>query len=554
MSTPRSLLLSLSFCALACTSDAGSDTDTDTDAPGTSSGDLPTSGGTSTPGTSGSGQDTDPIGSTTTGMASTGSDETDSGGQLEPVTVAVQLVPNTGVSGLQRVNFAVPLAPGVLSDDQQVVVEHGGEVVAAASRGLAPHPDGSFRAVQIQVELEVSAETALQVTLGGDVGLGGLELVPVEDTLVEPDASAGPNVWAVLPATWLAESGVAGPLAAAETFAGNPEAAWLDLCDHATWNTEAFLAVSSERGPWLYDRGTTLARAYATTGDLEALRSQYRETGIYGLGITGEGADVAIPVPDAGTDAKYHYGQNLAVHYLLTGDDRFRERAEDIAERMATLWSDPGYAGGADFWTERHAGFALLAYVAAAQVSDDRSATYLALADEAVQAYLSVMDTYPEGWDDADARCFAHHADAHGEGYGYFGCSPWMSAILADALEQYAQLRGGTEADDARAAIVRMGRLFARDGLDPSGKPFYWMGIGGDQDEVDGYDEHWGEAAYVIAMAWHYAPEDEPMLREAALSLVDGLDTQGTAPHIRSYNWQCRSAIAAPYYLQSRPK
>ena len=34
-----------------------------------------------------------------------------------------------------------------------------------------------------------------------------------------------------------------------------------------------------------------------------------------------------------------------------------------------------------------------------------------------------------------DARCFAHTATAHGESWGGSGCSPWMSAILADALE-----------------------------------------------------------------------------------------------------------------------
>jgi hypothetical protein len=244
---------------------------------------------------------------------------------------------------------------------------------------------------------------------------------------------------------------------------------------------------------------------------------------------------------------KYHYTQNLAIHYLLTGDDRFRDRAVDVASRMATLWS-PGYEGDDGFWTERHAGFGLLAYVYTAMVAED-PAPYLALADEAVLAYLDVMATYPEGYDDPDARCFAHHADAHAEPYGYFGCSPWMSAILADGLEQYAILRGGAQADSAREAIVKMGRIFAREGTDGEGRPLYWMGVGTDEDEPDGYDEHWGESAYVIAMAWHYAPADEPDLRDAANALIDGLQANGSAPHMRSFNWQCRSAVATPHYL-----
>jgi hypothetical protein len=94
-----------------------------------------------------------------------------------------------------------------------------------------------------------------------------------------------------------------------------------------------------------------------------------------------------------------------------------------------------------------------------------------------------------------------------------------------------------------------MGRIFAQQGTDADGRPFYWMGVGTDDDEPDAYDEHWGESAYVIAMAWHYAPADEPELRDAADALIEGLAAYGSAPHMRSFNWQCRSAVATPYYL-----
>ena len=504
--------------------DADADTDTDTDTDGTAS----TGGGS------------------TDGGDATGTDDTGPG---QPGMVDVHLVADEDVPGAQRINFAVPLQAGQLSDGTLVRVMHEGAEVPATSRGLAPYGDGSYRSVQIQLDLEVIGSTTVSVAIGGEAGLEGPERIPVQDTLTVPDGSEGPRVWAVLPGDWLAASGIGGPLAPASAVEGTALAAWLSHCDYATWDTAAFLAVADDNGPWLFDRGTALGRAYAITGDLVALRSQYREAAIYGMGITGEGADIVIPVPGASGDAKYHYTQNLAMHYLLTGDDRFRERAEDVAGRMAQLWPSPGYAGGADFWTERHAGFALLAYVHAAAVSDDAAATYLALADEVVVAYLDLMATYPEGYDDPNARCFAHHADAHGEGYGYFGCSPWMSAILADGLEQYAILRGGAQADDARAAIVSLGRILAQQGTDAEGRPLYWMGVGTDQDEVDGYDEHWGESAYVIAMAWHHAAADEPVLRDAADALVAGLAANGQAPHVRSYNWQCRSAVAAPWYL-----
>ena len=43
-----------------------------------------------------------------------------------------------------------------------------------------------------------------------------------------------------------------------------------------------------------------------------------------------------------------------------------------------------------------------------------------------------------------------------------------------------------------------------RDGLDEGGKPFYWMNVGNTDGAVDDYDEHWGESAYVVAMAYHH--------------------------------------------------
>jgi hypothetical protein len=182
-------------------------------------------------------------------------------------------------------------------------------------------------------------------------------------------------------------------------------------------------------------------------------------------------------------------------------------------------------------------------------VSDDKADDFRALADEAVKAYIDVQGKYPAGYDDAAARCFAHSADAHGEPYGYFGCSPWMSAILADGLDAYATERGGAEAAASRASIVKLGRILARDGRDANGKPFYWMGVGVPQDEIDADDEHWGESAYIIAMAYYHDGKADAKLKQAADELTTAFRANGIAPHMRSFNWQCRSAVATPWYL-----
>jgi hypothetical protein len=464
-------------------------------------------------------------------------------------SVDVTLRPAAGVTGTQRVNFAVPLAPGQLHDGNLVRVLSGGIELPAARRELAYHPDGSVRSVQLQVQTAVTAGQVLQIRLGETPTTASLALAAVSTTLVASDGTSGPRVWALLPAAWLSASGVTGPQLPDAQATGAIETGLGRVCDYENHSITAFLPADGTKDSWLYDRGTAMYRGHARRGDFLTLDSAYRETAMYRNGVTGTGTSTRIGVPGASDDLKYHYTQNLAIHYLLTGDDRFREAAENVAERVAALWSSPGYAGGDDFWTERHAGFALLAYVWADIVTDDHGTEFQDLADAAVDAYLAVQAQYPPGWTDGAARCFGHQASAHGEDYGTWGCSPWMSAILADGLDAYATLRGGTRAAAARASIVKLGRILASQ-RDARGKPFYWLGVGTAADVVDDYDEHWGESAYVVAMAWHWSGRTDAALRAAADSLANGLATYGTSPYLRSFNWQCRSAVAAPFYLQ----
>jgi hypothetical protein len=400
------------------------------------------------------------------------------------------------------------------------------------------------------VNVNVDTTSTLDVRVGPATTRSSLTQVSVASTLAVADGTQGPKVWVLLPARWLANSGVVGPQVLEADVAGTPAAKWSTLCAYEKHDFAAFQAQMSDATVWLYDRATVNYRGHARRGDLLTLRTAYREAAVYLRGLSGSGSTTRIGVPGKSGDLKYHYAQNLAIHYLLTGDDRFREGAENVAHRVAALLPNPGYSGGSSFWTERNAGFALLAYVWAATVSDDKAAQFTGLADRAVDAYLAIQRSYPPGYTDQAARCFAHRASAHGESGSYFGCSPWMSAILADGLDAYATLRGGQRALDARASIVRLGRILARSGRDSTGRPLYFMGVGTSSAMRDGYDEHWGESAYVIAMAYYHGGRVDSGLRSAANTLVNGFASRGKAPHMRSVNWQCRSAVATPFYLR----
>lgn len=467
--------------------------------------------------------------------------------------VTVHLVPSDGISGSQRINFALPLRPGQLTDANNVRVENGTTELKAGRRALATYSDGSLRSVQVQFDLDIAGEADIDVRVGEPPTTDAIPLVSADTTLVSPDGESGPRVWVLIPPSWLSGSGVFGPLLAEPEDRSSAGAAWTALCDYQRWGLDAFLSsgYETDRSVWLFDRGTALYRGYARRGDLDTLRSASIETAMYRNRITGSGTSTRNGVPpDAADDVKYSYSQNLAFHYLLTGDDRYRESAEGIAFGMSELWPSPGYAGGSDFWTERHAGFGLLAYVWAMIVSDDHSTEFRTLADAAVDAYMTIQSTYPAGYTDPDARCFAHTADAHGESGAYFGCSPWMSAILGDALDQYARESDSARADVVHASLTKLGRIIARDGIQSDGRPYYFMGVGTTENMPETYDEHYGESAYLIAMAWFYSGKKDQSLRDAADALVARLASDGTAPHVRSFNWQCRSAVAGSWFLQ----
>src|SRR4051812_18263450 len=57
----------------------------------------------------------------------------------QPDQVTVQLAPHAGVTGMQRVNFAVPLVAGKLTDPAKIRVLAAGTEVASGRRVLAKY-------------------------------------------------------------------------------------------------------------------------------------------------------------------------------------------------------------------------------------------------------------------------------------------------------------------------------------------------------------------------------------------------------------------------------
>lgn len=469
----------------------------------------------------------------TDGKADDASDGREPIGRRPSAVVRVQLVPRDGVVGRQRVSFGMPLPRGLIDDPRFLRVDHDGKELRAARRVIATYADGSARAVQLQIELDFAGPDEVDVVVGALAATEPLAPVTVERTLRPPDGVEGPRVWAVLPARWLSPSGFAGKIVSERAVEGTLLDPWNRVCDYRLYGIDAFLAASEQPRAWRFDRATVLYRGYARRGELPTLSAAYREAAIYRLAVTDFG------VPE--TDMEFSFAQGLAMHYLATGDDRFRESAEDIALDLADRIEA---AGAMERLDELHAGLALLSWVWAMAISDDHGQELGAIADRAVETWLAARDREPTRWSDPDARCFPHVDSS-----GTTRCTPWKSVVLVEALDHYATERPGPLADEAVRAIVELGRYVAREGNDRDGRPLAIIGVGDAPDEIDWDDEYWGDAAYVVAAGFHHAGRNDRELGFAGYDLVAAYRTIGQAPDLESFNRQCRTGVATPWFL-----
>jgi hypothetical protein len=472
--------------------------------------------------------------------------------------VTVTLTRASGVTGTQRINVGVPVADGI-PPSTPIAARISGAIVPTFVRSLATFASGNSRSFQVQFDAPATATTAV-LELG--VSAPSLAAEPVDSLLRDEALGTAvvrtPRVWATLPASWVLTSTALGRFLPNSALTTAPLNAWRSKCNPLTWDSTAFAPQMSTAGAWLYDRGTALYRAWTVSGSIGSFQSAWRETDLYRQRL------LANSTTPPSTDLKYNYTQNLAFHYLLTGDDRFREAAEVIAGRSPLN----AYTGALSpsFWTERHAGFGLLANVYAARVSDDQAATFRARADTiltnlvAIQnAPLSLTGAPAAKMLDATFRCFAHTPQAHdpSEYVNLDGppatlvCSPWMSALVAEGLEAFADDAPPARRTVALEALVRLGRrLVNPDNRNVSGgRPHYLLGLDG-ANAPDGFDEHWGEVAYVGALAWHYSGRTDATLRTNTMHYLTGFSSAGQIGQLRSFNWQCRAALATPFYLQ----
>lgn len=400
-------------------------------------------------------------------------------------SVSVTLHPNAEIVGQGEVEFtfSVPWPKGLLKSDKFVRVseddaemaasvvetlrwrtlagESPSESIAAARRALqsaaaslqarvsASNENAeSVRATRITIERAFDTSDPVQITVHwGQAPTLALPAVPGQrDNWVSANEGPDPNeyprseqireppVFATLPPEWLGSVLIRGrtvPVSSVgdfgffdEAMVGYARTAVNDVASSVA--DDELIDYLSQPSPWLFDRASTLYSVYLRTGDVKWLRHAHRATEYYANHIVDGGFDLRPG------DLKYNYGRPFLIQALLLGDTQNLAKATELAITNRS-WPT-AYATSLGFWTERHTAYAILSELNLWQI--DGNTESASRINHFIESLLSHLLVPPNGWD-VDG-CLLHTVAQHeGNSIQEPTCSPWMSALLGEAIWEH---------------------------------------------------------------------------------------------------------------------
>jgi len=373
-------------------------------------------------------------------------------GNNSNVDVTLHPGPAATVGTAATVSFGVPFPRGALVDRNKLRAFDGNGTelpihVRETLRwrvfpGSGTHE--SIRAAVVSVRIQLANRSAHPIRLV----LGAAPRVtlpapadPLQSWVAVTDGEfpAGtvrePRVYATFPPAWLSRCNMRtrtlrlGSQAEWRWFddfvLGSAHTAVNDVPDEVT----ELINYTTDYEPWLFDRTATLFGVFTRTGDVQWLRHAHRSAQFYRAHIDADGY---FDLKPGDPDLKYSYGRSLLMDYMFTGD------AADLAaiERIASAgeeW-DPTYDLATNFWTERHQTYALMAALSAWEATG--ASRHANRAREVANISFDMAEDPLGSWH-ADG-CMLHGMTAHeGAGGDVPICSPWMSALFADAVWEY---------------------------------------------------------------------------------------------------------------------
>lgn len=448
--------------------------------------------------------------------------------------------------------FGVPFPRGFVTSATQIrVTDAMGTEIPSAVTELAPWRSigassgpASLRAVLVYVQRSFSDATPVTIRLewgaSRALNLGGPLPEPAAlwtSIAGGPDPSEypaaddirEPAVYATLPAAWLGEALLRGP---ATPSGEDADLAWWDDSVSgfartavnevaATVPLSAHIDYLDDAEPWLFDRAMTLFGLYIRTGDVHWLRHAHRAAQWYASRVNARGIFALVSYDDL----KYSYGASLLVDYFLTGDTALSGPIQRIGAAGIAEWRTT-YSTTQNFWTERHHAYALRAALAAFALTGDaaQATRATALADLVIQMSRNA------------AHCPLHTIEQHegDTGDARMMCSPWMSALLSDAMMEYYIVSEDREVLRWIAGMGAYVRDFALyDGgiehAELAGRKMTWYLAGIDERYEDG-QRGWGDMEHACdvggmtaraAWAQRQLSEDAASLQQITVQLLD---------------------------------
>lgn len=191
---------------------------------------------------------------------------------------------------------------------------------------------------------------------------------------------------------------------------------------------------------WLFDRPRAIYQLYILTGEVKWLTEASKLTDFYISNLDSSGKFKL----KQDFDLKYLMPNGLLYDYFLTGDSEIEDLLKILFEQ-SLRWT-PEYKDEYKFWTERHQAAALNLAIAYWEISGSQKAKNRI--DDIVEATIQMVFNPINNW--PLRGCPQHTYKSHeGKSGNSPVCSPWMMALLGDALWRYYRLT-----DDKKSAAL----------------------------------------------------------------------------------------------------
>jgi hypothetical protein len=471
-------------------------------------------------------------------------------------SVTVTLAPQVEAPGSCVVSFGLPFPPGILADDRRIRVRGAdGREVAAFTRPLArwwiDRRQGTIRSALVQFEMAFPDAQPRSVTVTWDRtrSRSRAAMTPIAETQVRKRVEAQPGVpntvgyeyacpqvLALLPPEWLCASLLVWQQTPAPA---NTVAPWYDrqLMARFAGSLPHISAVGNAYESHLFDRTATYVKIYARHGQ-EAHWLAALKAGDFYIQHLGEDGFFDIKPTK---DHKYVYTEGPALLYMLTGDERYRQ----AIDRAIHAWESHTRIEyhGTGFWTERHHGFGMMAYLHAYEISGDTK--LLDKAQRFFEAALALQIHLGDGKEPDGS--WAHTGESHGEGEGWI-TSPWMSAFLADSIWKYWMLSGDARAP---ASLAMVAKFIERYAVTPNGKGIYYLATSPGRGKLRNPEEgaHNMEGIYFLAMGYYLSGGSDAGFREKIAALWPPMMEDDANRPGRRFTWRFRETSMLVWFL-----